>query len=48
MTAFQNPYRDRAEKGDEMIALGTTLINDSSDVGVLRAGFAAMVKEVRR
>ena len=44
MTAFQNPYRGVRE----MIALGATLISYSSDMGVLRASFEAMVKEVRR
>ena len=57
MTAFQNPYRarhvgqhgpDTVEGVREMIALGATLINDSSDAGVLRAGFAAVASEVRR
>jgi 2-keto-3-deoxy-L-rhamnonate aldolase RhmA len=32
----------------EMIALGATIINYSSDAGVLRAGYAAIAEEVRR
>jgi 2-keto-3-deoxy-L-rhamnonate aldolase RhmA len=39
---------DTVEGVREMIALGATLTNYSSDVGGLRAGFEAMVKEVRR
>jgi 2-keto-3-deoxy-L-rhamnonate aldolase RhmA len=32
----------------EMIALGATIINYSSDAGVLRAGYAGIAEEVRR
>jgi 2-keto-3-deoxy-L-rhamnonate aldolase RhmA len=39
---------DTVEGVREMIALGATLINYSSDAGVLRAGYAAVASEVRR
>ena len=32
----------------EMIALGVTLINYSSDAAVLRAGYATLVGSIRR
>jgi hypothetical protein len=31
----------------EMIALGATIINDSSDTAILRAGYAALVDAVK-
>jgi 2-keto-3-deoxy-L-rhamnonate aldolase RhmA len=39
---------DTVEGVREMIALGATLINYSSDAGVLRAGFESVAKEIRR
>ena len=39
---------DSAEGVRQMIALGATIINYSSDAAVLRAGYASMVEEVRR
>jgi 2-keto-3-deoxy-L-rhamnonate aldolase RhmA len=39
---------DSAEGVREMIALGATIINYASDAAVLRAGYAAVVAEVRR
>jgi hypothetical protein len=32
----------------QMVALGATIINYSSDAAVLRAGYTAMTAEVRR
>jgi 2-keto-3-deoxy-L-rhamnonate aldolase RhmA len=39
---------DSAEGVRQMIALGATIINYSSDAAVLRAGYAATVEEIRR
>jgi 2-keto-3-deoxy-L-rhamnonate aldolase RhmA len=39
---------DSAEGIREMIALGASIINHSSDAAVLRAGYAAVADEVRR
>jgi 2-keto-3-deoxy-L-rhamnonate aldolase RhmA len=39
---------DSLEGVREMIALGATIINYSSDAAVLRAGYAAIAQEVRR
>jgi 2-keto-3-deoxy-L-rhamnonate aldolase RhmA len=39
---------DSVEGVREMIALGATIINYSSDVGVLRSSYAAVAQEVRR
>jgi 2-keto-3-deoxy-L-rhamnonate aldolase RhmA len=39
---------DSAEGVREMIALGATIVNYSSDAAVLRSGYAAMVAEARR
>ena len=39
---------DSIEGVREMIALGATIINYSSDAAVLRAGYAAIAEEVRR
>jgi 2-keto-3-deoxy-L-rhamnonate aldolase RhmA len=39
---------DSADGVRQMIALGATIINYASDAGVLRAGYAAIVDEVRR
>jgi 2-keto-3-deoxy-L-rhamnonate aldolase RhmA len=39
---------DSVEGVREMIALGATIINYSSDVGVLRSSYAAVADEVRR
>jgi len=39
---------DTLEGVREMIALGATIINYSSDVGVLRAGYAAIAEEVKK
>jgi len=39
---------DSVEGVREMIALGATIINYSSDASVLRAGYAAIAAEVRR
>jgi len=39
---------DSVEGVREMIALGATIINYSSDAGVLRAGYAAIAAEVKR
>jgi hypothetical protein len=39
---------DSLEGVREMIALGATLINYSSDSGVLRAGYASLVGSIRR
>ena len=39
---------DSAEGVRQMIALGATIINYSSDAAVLRAGYASAVDEIRR
>jgi len=39
---------DSAEGVRQMISLGATIINYSSDAAVLRAGYAATVEEIRR
>ena len=39
---------DSLEGVREMIAVGATIINYSSDAAVLRAGYAAIADEVRR
>jgi 2-dehydro-3-deoxyglucarate aldolase/4-hydroxy-2-oxoheptanedioate aldolase len=39
---------DSAEAVREMIAMGATIVNFSSDTAVLRAGYAAAVAEIRR
>jgi 2-keto-3-deoxy-L-rhamnonate aldolase RhmA len=39
---------DSAEGVRQMIALGATIINYSSDAAVLRAGYASTVEEIRR
>ena len=39
---------DGREGVREMIALGATLINYSSDAAVLRAGYASVVANIRR
>jgi hypothetical protein len=50
----ENAYRARAERGEvqigvrQMIALGATIINYSSDAAVLRAGYASVADEIRR
>ena len=39
---------DSAEGVRQMIALGATIINYSSDAAVLKAGYASTVEEIRR
>ena len=39
---------DNVEGVREMIALGATIINYSSDAAVLRASYASVVDEIRR
>jgi hypothetical protein len=39
---------DSVEGVRQMVALGATIINYSSDAAVLRAGYAAIAAEVRR
>jgi 2-keto-3-deoxy-L-rhamnonate aldolase RhmA len=39
---------DTVEGVREMIALGATIVNYSSDVAVLRSGYAAALGEIRR
>ena len=39
---------DSVEGAREMIALGASIINYSSDAAVLRGGYASIVDEVRR
>jgi 2-keto-3-deoxy-L-rhamnonate aldolase RhmA len=39
---------DTIEAVREVIALGATIVNYSSDVGILRSGYAAAVAEIRR
>src|SRR5437016_6043777 len=39
---------DSAEGVKQMISLGATIINYSSDAAVLRAGYASAVEEIRR
>ena len=39
---------DSVEGVRQMIALGATIINFSSDAAVLRSGYAGMVDEVQR
>jgi 2-dehydro-3-deoxyglucarate aldolase/4-hydroxy-2-oxoheptanedioate aldolase len=39
---------DSAEGVRQMVALGATIINYASDAAVLRAGYAAIVDEIRR
>jgi 2-keto-3-deoxy-L-rhamnonate aldolase RhmA len=39
---------DTLEAVREVIALGATIVNYSSDVGILRAGYTAAVAEIRR
>jgi 2-keto-3-deoxy-L-rhamnonate aldolase RhmA len=39
---------DTIEAVREVIALGATIVNYSSDVGVLRGSYAAAVAEIRR
>lgn len=53
-------YRARADRGEvqvgtdsldgvrEMVALGATIVNYSSDAAVLRASYASVVDQVRR
>lgn len=42
----ENAYRVRAVR--QMISLGATIINYSSDAAVLRGGYASTVEEIRR
>jgi 2-keto-3-deoxy-L-rhamnonate aldolase RhmA len=39
---------DSVEGVREMIALGATIVNYSSDTAVLRSGYAAAIEEIRR
>ena len=39
---------DTVETVREMIAMGATIVNFSSETAVLRAGYAAAVAEIRR
>jgi 2-keto-3-deoxy-L-rhamnonate aldolase RhmA len=39
---------DSVETVREMIAMGATIVNFSSETAVLRAGYAAAVAEIRR
>ena len=39
---------DSVEGVRQMVALGATIINYSSDASVLRAGYASAVDEIRR
>jgi 2-keto-3-deoxy-L-rhamnonate aldolase RhmA len=39
---------DTAEGVRQMISLGATIINYSSDAAVLRSGYASVVDEIRR
>ena len=39
---------DSADGVRQMIALGASIINYSSDAAVLRAGYASTVEEIRR
>jgi hypothetical protein len=39
---------DTMEAVREVIALGATIVNYSSDVGILRSGYTAAVVEIRK